>query len=59
MHLGLIFDDHLKDERETKTLIISFLFGLIGYGDSSYARGLEHRKFVMEYCYFINKVVVS
>lgn len=59
MDLGLIFGGHLKDEKETKTLIISFSFGLIRYRDSSYAGGLEYRKSVMEYCYFINKVVVS
>ena len=59
MHLGLIYDGHLKDKRETKALIIPSPFGLIGYGDSSYAGDPENKKSVMRYCYFINGTVVS
>ena len=42
IHLGLIYGGHLKDEEETKILIISFSFGLIRYGDGSYAGDSEN-----------------
>ena len=59
MHVGLIYDGYLEDERETKAPIISFLFRLIGYGDSSYTGDPKDKMFVIGYCYFINRVVVS
>lgn len=59
IHLGLIYGGHLKDEGETKAPITPSPFGLIGYGDSSYAGDPEDRKIVIGYCYFINGAVVS
>ena len=59
MHLGLIYGSYLKDEAKTKVPIISSLFGLIVYEDSSYAKDPENKKSVMGYCYFINGAVIS
>ncbi len=59
MHLGLIYGAKAKDKGETKAPIAPSLFGLIGYGDSSYAGDPEDRKSVMRYCYFINRAIVS
>lgn len=59
MHLSLIYNGYLKDEREIKAIITLSPFGLIRYKDSSYARNPKNRKSVMQYCYFINKVVIS
>lgn len=59
MHLSLIYDSHLKDERETKVPITLSSFRLIGYGDSIQAKNPKDKKFVMGYDYFINRAVVS
>lgn len=59
LYLGLVYKSQLKDEGETKVPISPLLFGLIGYGDNSYTRDSKNRKSVMEYCYFINEVIVS
>ena len=59
MHLSLIYSGHLKDEKEIKASIILFPFRLIRYRDSSYAGNPENKKSVMEYCYFINGVIIS
>lgn len=37
MHLGLVYGAQTKDKRETKVWIASSLFGLVVYGNSSYA----------------------
>ena len=59
MHLGLIYSDHFKNEKETKALITSFPFGLIEYRDNSYVRDPKNKKFIMGYCYFINILFIS
>lgn len=59
IHLGLIYGSHPKDEGDTRAPNAPSPFGLIGYGDSSYAGDLEDRKSVMGYCYFINGAIVS
>ena len=58
MHLDLIYDGHLKDEREIKAIITLFLFALIRFRDSSYAGNLEDRKSVMGYYYFIKRAIL-
>ena len=59
MHLGLIYSSHLKNKKKTKIPIILFLFKLIRYKNSGYARDFENEKSVIEYYYFINEVIVS
>ena len=59
MYLGLIYGDHFKDKKKTLTPITSSLFGLIGYGDSSYTRDFENKKSIMRYYYFINRAIIS
>ncbi len=59
MHLGRIYGAKAKDKGETKAPIAPSPFGLIGYGDSSYAGDPEDKKSVMGYCYFINGAIVS
>ena len=59
IHLGLIYGCYFKDKREIKASIILFLFRLIKYEDSSYTENLKNKKFVIGYCYFINRVVIS
>ena len=59
IYLSLIYGGYFKDKGKTKTLITSFLFGLIEYKDNSYARDLKDKKFVIRYYYFINRAVVS
>ena len=59
IHLGLIYGGHLKNEEKTKASITPFLFGLIKYGNSSYAGDSEDRKSVIGYCCFINGAVIS
>lgn len=46
-------------KKKTKAPITSSLFRLIGYRNSNYARNLENKKSGIEYCYFINREVVS
>lgn len=59
MYLGLIYGAKVKDKGETKASIAPSPFGLIEYGDSSYAGDHEDRKSVMGYYYFINKAIIS
>ena len=59
MHLGLIYGGHFKDVRKTKVSIIPFPFSLIRYGDCSYAGDLKDKKFVIKYCYFIYRAIIS
>lgn len=58
IHLGFIYGAKAKDVRETKASIALFLFGLIGYKNSSYAGDLEDRKLVIGYCYFFNRAII-
>lgn len=57
--LGLIYNSYLKDGKKTKAPITSFLFGLIEYQNNNYTGDFGDKKSVMEYCYFINREVVS
>lgn len=58
MHLGLVYEFQLKDEKETKAFIIPLPFKFIGYKDSSYVRNPMNKLLVIKYYYFITKVIV-
>lgn len=55
IHLGLVYGSY----PQSNIPAAPSLFGLIRYGDSSYAGDREDRKSVMGYCYFLNGAAVS
>lgn len=59
MHWGLVYRAQTKNKEETKIPIAFFLFKHIRYKNNNYARDLEDKmKLIIEYHYFINKVIV-
>ena len=54
IYLGLVYRLSQSD-----TPAVLSPFSLIKYGDSSYVNDLKNRKLVIDYCYFLNRAVVS
>lgn len=58
IYLKLVYEAWAKDKRDTKILLIPFLFQLIRYKNSNYARDPKNRKLVLQYYYFINRAII-